>query len=46
MAINIGLVDRIFIWVPIKKTTQGRPNECQMLNLGITIKLIDRSQGN
>jgi hypothetical protein len=37
-------VDRIFTWVPIKKTTQGRPNECQMLYLGITIKLIDRSQ--
>ena len=37
-------VDRFFIWVPIQKTTQGRPNECQILYLGITIKLIDRSQ--
>jgi hypothetical protein len=37
-------VDRVFFGVPIKKTTQGRPNECQILYLGITIKLIDRSQ--
>jgi hypothetical protein len=37
-------VDKFFFtWVPIKKTTQGRPNECQILYLGITIKLIDRS---
>ena len=39
-------VDRFLVWVPIKKTTQGKQNECQVLNLGITIKLIDRSQGN
>ena len=39
-------VDRFLVRVPLKKTTQGRPNECQMLNLGITIKLIDRSQRN
>jgi hypothetical protein len=40
------VVDRIFTWVQIKKNTQGRPNECQIVYLGITIKLIDRSQGN
>ena len=39
-------VDRFLLWVPIKKTTQGRPNECQVVHLGITIKLIDRSQGD
>ena len=31
-------VDRILNRVPIKKTTQGRPNECQIVYLGITIK--------
>jgi hypothetical protein len=31
--------------VPIKKTTQGRLNESQILHLGVTIRLIDRSQG-
>ena len=40
------IVDRFFVWVLIKKTTQRRPNECQILYLGITIKLIDRSQRN
>ena len=39
-------VDRIFTWVQIKKNPQGRPNECQIVYLGITIKLINRSQGN
>ena len=39
-------VDRFLVWVPMKKTTQGRPDECQILYLGITIKWIDRSQGN
>jgi hypothetical protein len=39
-----NIVVRIFTWVPIKKNTQGRPNECQIVYLGITIKLIDRSQ--
>ena len=37
-------VDRFLVWVPIKKTTHGRPNECQILYLGITIRLIDRSR--
>jgi hypothetical protein len=36
-------VDKFFTWVQIKKNTQGRPNECQIVYLGITIKLIDRS---
>jgi hypothetical protein len=40
------LVVRIFTWVQIKKNTQGRPNECQIVYLGMTIKLIDRAQGN
>ena len=39
-------VDSFGGWVPIKKITQGRPNECQVLQLGITIKSIDRSQEN
>ena len=34
----MGCVDRILNRVPIKKTTQGRPNECQIVYLGITIK--------
>jgi hypothetical protein len=47
--INLGewsntIVVRIFTWVQIKKNTQGRPNKCQIVYLGITIKLIDRSQ--
>ena len=37
-------VDRFLDWVPIKKTTQGRLNKCQILHLSVTIRLIDRSQ--
>jgi hypothetical protein len=40
------LVVGIFTWVSIKKNTLGRPNECPNVYLRITIKLIDRSQGN
>ena len=46
ISLVFGIVDRILIWAPIKKTTQGKPNECQIVYLGITIKLIDRSQVN
>ena len=38
-------VDRFLVWIPIKKTTQRRLSQCHILHLGITIRLIDRSQG-
>ena len=40
--ISIKTVDRIFVWVPIKKTTQGKPNECQIFYIQGS-PLIDRS---
>jgi hypothetical protein len=43
--LQYGGVDSFRDRVPIKKTTQGRLNESQILHLGVTIRLIDRSQG-
>ena len=44
LSVHLPPVDRFFTWISIKKTIQGRPNKCQVLSLGVTIKVIDRSQ--
>ena len=42
---HCSLVFSFWDWVPIKKTTHGRPNKCQVEQLIVTIRLLTHCHG-